>query len=110
MTPPIMPSAQVWRMAAPVGRERSGHLAYIQPQQACFDDYLAGKFHAGGANVHLVVAVFAECADSAVKITTRGTKQQPTQSGQHRIAQVAMQNGHRSLANTTAETIAHHQF
>jgi hypothetical protein len=97
------------RMTAAVGRERGGDFTDSHAQQAGLDDHLTREFHAGRANVHAVVTVFAERAYTAVEVAAGGVEEASSDGSEDRIAEIAMQRRHGPVANTAEESVAHHQ-
>ena len=73
------------------------------------DDHLAGELHAGGAQVQLVVGVFAEAAQAAVHVAHRGVKEDAADEGQDGVADPPVRPHHRACLDASGEAVAHHQ-
>nr|BFE77248.1 hypothetical protein GCM10020092_105490 [Actinoplanes digitatis] len=108
VAPAVAPGAQVRCPAAAVRLERRRHLGHVVAVQRGPDDQLGRELHAGHAQVEVADAVAVEAADAAVEVADAlEPEEHPAQPGEHRVAQVAVQERHRALADAAAEPVAH---
>ena len=109
MPPAVAPGAQVGRARAQVRRERRRNLGDLQLAQGRLDDHLAGELHAGALQVERRQDLPAEAAQAAVEVADRAGEEQAADEAQHRVAEVAVQEGHRAVLDAAAEAVAHDQ-
>src|ERR1700688_3364963 len=109
MPPSIAPGAEVRRAIPTVGSKRRWNFRDAQTEGRGLHDHLTRKFHAQCPQLELFDLILAESAEAAMKIPHRTFEEQPSQSRQNRISQVAVQSRHRARQNFPPETIAHHQ-
>ncbi len=73
------------------------------------DDHLGGELHPGGPQVQPRQHVAAQGAHAAVGILDPGAEEQVEHAGEQRIADVAVQPGHRSGLDVV-HAVAHHEL
>ena len=97
------------RAGAPVGRQGGWHFGYFQAVQGGFDDHLGGELHTGGIQADRQNAFPAKAPQTTVEIADPDAKKEAANEGQHRVAQVAVQERHGPFFDASFESIAHHQ-
>ncbi len=70
------------------------------------DDHLGGELHAGRAQVEPGQDVAAQAAHAAVGVADAGAEEHVEHAGQHRVADVAVQPGHRARVDVV-HPVAH---
>ncbi len=109
MAPAVAPAAQVRRAVAAVRRQCGRHFDDAQAVQRRLDHHLARELHAGRLQVEREHRFAIEPTQSAMEVTHRTAEEQPADEAQHRVAQIAMQLGHRARADAASEPVAHCQ-
>src|SRR6516165_5896475 len=109
MPPAVAPAAQVRRTAAAVLGERGGDLGDLLVREGGLHHHLAGELHAGRLEVERDGAVPPEAPQAAVEVAGLAVEEQAADEGEHRVAEVAVQGGHRARGDAALEAVAHHQ-
>ena len=73
------------------------------------NDHLGGELHAGRAEIEPRQDVAAKRAHPAVSVADAGAEEEVEDAGQHRIADVAVEPGHRSGLDVV-HPVAHHEL
>src|SRR5262249_39432829 len=110
MPPAIAKATQVRRPIATVRIKRNRDLRYAEPFQTGFHHHFTGELHPVGHQLQLEIALATNCAHAGVSISDGTVKKEIEHAGQHRVADVTVQPGHRSWLDAALETVAHHQF
>src|SRR5579872_4710845 len=82
------------------------HFADLHVKEGGFHDHFAGKLHAAGTYIHLLKAGLAKSTHAAVKITARRMKKELSNSTEHRVSDMAIEEGHRLVVDSPLETVA----
>ena len=75
--------------------ERDWHLGDAHGGEACFHHHLAGEFHAGGDEFHVLVGFSCDAPQAAVKITHWGFVKEASDETEDRISEPAVFPWHR---------------
>src|SRR5687768_2298487 len=94
---------------ASVAMQRGGHFRDAPADERRLYDELAGELHSRGAEVERTNGSAIESAQSAMEIAHPGAKEKASDEAEHRIAEVAVQRGHRPPPDAALEPVAHHQ-
>ena len=97
------------RAGATVRRQDRRHLGNRQPLNGRLHHHFAGEFHAGCLQIQPQNRVAVETPQPAMEIAARAMEEQPSDRGQHRIAQIAVQRRHRTRHDAALEAVPHHQ-
>src|SRR5271154_3807564 len=109
MPPAVPPGPQVGTPAPSIWRKCRRNLDNVHAQNGSFDDHLTGEFHSGGAKVHSFNGIFGEPSHAAMKVLDRGSKQYLANQAKNRVAEVLVQEWHRSGLHAAFEAISHDQ-
>ena len=109
VTPAVAPGAQMRRAAAAVGRERGRNLGDAKIGERGFDDHLAGKLHAGGAQIEAEDGSRRKARRPQWKSPDGDAEKEAADGGEHGVAEVSMQRRHRAGLDIAAEAVAHDQ-
>ena len=110
VAPAIPPGAQMRRARAAVRRQGGRDLGDAQVLQRGLDNHFACELHAGRGQAQILHGPTTEAAQPTVKVAGPAAEEQPTDAGQHRVSQVAMQRRHGARLDAALEPVAHHQI
>lgn len=110
MAPTIAPTTEVRRAGATVLVQRDGNFFNTKTTERCFDDHLAGKFHASGAEIQLQECLLTEGTKAAMKIVGGAAEKEATDESKGGVADPTVFPGHGTgddLSPTPWHTAAH---
>src|SRR5205814_4053846 len=97
------------RSTAAIERKCCWDFSDAQAVQRCLHNCFTGKLHPGGSQIETLNRGLTEAAQAAVKIAAGRLEKETYDSGQHRIANIAMEWRHGIWLDASFETISHDQ-
>ena len=109
MAPSVAPRLQVRGAGAAARPQGRGYLRNAQSRQARAYDHLGRELHARGPQTKLPDRAGTKSPQAAMKVLDRHLEEYPADQAQYRVAEIVVQQRHRSRHYPSAEAVAHDQ-
>src|SRR5687768_380634 len=103
MAPAVPPWTKVWRAITSIRPQCCRNFRDTEIEQCGLDHHFGRELHATGAQFQPVIRRAGKRSEPAVEIPDRAPKEKSTQSGKHRVSDVAVFPWHRARLHSAEE-------